>query len=102
MTPPTLRIPAGKDALVAIGEREVKLTNLDKPFWPALGITKRDLLQYYADVSPVAAAASRRPRDGDEALSRRRRRRAVLHEARAVAAAGVDRDLRDRRTRRAA
>ena len=49
----TPRIPAGKDALVAIGDREVKLTNLDKPFWPALGIAKRDLLQYYADVSPV-------------------------------------------------
>ena len=48
-----LRIPAGKDALVAIGDREVRLTNLDKPFWPALGIAKRDLLQYYADVSPV-------------------------------------------------
>ena len=52
-TTSTLRIPAGKDALVAIGDREVKLTNLDKPFWPALGIAKRDLLQYYADVSPV-------------------------------------------------
>ena len=52
-TAPTLRIPAGKDALVAIGDREVKLTNLDKPFWPSLGIAKRDLLQYYADVSPV-------------------------------------------------
>ena len=33
--------------------RVVKLTNLDKPFWPELGITKRDLLQYYADVAPV-------------------------------------------------
>jgi bifunctional non-homologous end joining protein LigD len=41
-----------KDAVVAIGNREVKLTNLKKPFWPELGITKRDLLQYYADVSP--------------------------------------------------
>src|SRR6195256_5548938 len=29
----------------------VKLTNLGKPFWPELGITKRHLLQYYADVS---------------------------------------------------
>ena len=55
--PAAFRIPAGKDALVAIGAREVKLTNLDKPFWPELGITKRDLLQYYADVAPVAAAA---------------------------------------------
>lgn len=31
----------------------VKLTNLGKAFWPELGITKRDLLQYYADVAPV-------------------------------------------------
>src|SRR5882762_6727653 len=33
--------------------RIVKLTNLGKLFWPDLGITKRDLLQYYADVSGV-------------------------------------------------
>jgi bifunctional non-homologous end joining protein LigD len=32
--------------------REVRLTNLRKPFWKKLGITKRDLLQFYADVSP--------------------------------------------------
>ena len=32
--------------------RVVKVTNLGKPFWPELGITKRDLIQYYADVSP--------------------------------------------------
>jgi bifunctional non-homologous end joining protein LigD len=32
--------------------RDVKLTNLGKPFWPELGITKGDLLRYYADVSP--------------------------------------------------
>ncbi len=31
--------------------RVVKLTNLGKLFWPELGITKRDLLQYYADVA---------------------------------------------------
>jgi bifunctional non-homologous end joining protein LigD len=31
--------------------RVVKLTNLNKMFWPELGITKRDLIQYYADVS---------------------------------------------------
>ena len=34
------------------GAQEVRLTNLRKPFWKKLGITKRDLLQYYADVSP--------------------------------------------------
>ena len=34
-----------------IGAKTVRLTNLNKPFWPDLNITKRDLLQYYADVS---------------------------------------------------
>lgn len=33
--------------------RLVKLTNLGKLFWPELGITKRDLIQYYADVAHV-------------------------------------------------
>jgi bifunctional non-homologous end joining protein LigD len=50
---PAVEIPAGKDALLAIGDRQVRLTNLDKPFWPELGIVKRELLQYYADVAPV-------------------------------------------------
>ncbi len=31
----------------------VSLTNLDKVFWPADRITKRDLLQYYLDVADV-------------------------------------------------
>ena len=31
----------------------VKLTNLQKLFWPELGITKRDLIQYYVDVAPA-------------------------------------------------
>jgi bifunctional non-homologous end joining protein LigD len=35
------------------GGRTVTLTNLRKPFWPRLGLTKRDLLQYYLDVAPV-------------------------------------------------
>ena len=41
-----------KQLQLAYKGRTVKLTNLDKPFWPELNITKRDLLQYYADVSP--------------------------------------------------
>jgi bifunctional non-homologous end joining protein LigD len=48
-----LTIP--KDAaeiVLRFGERGVRLTNLRKPFWETLGITKRDLLQYYADISP--------------------------------------------------
>jgi bifunctional non-homologous end joining protein LigD len=41
------------EAVLAFGDRRVRLTNLDKPFFPAAGLTKRDLLQYYADVAPL-------------------------------------------------
>jgi bifunctional non-homologous end joining protein LigD len=42
------------DILVTpVAGRSVQLTNLDKVFFPAAGITKRDLLQYYADVAPL-------------------------------------------------
>jgi bifunctional non-homologous end joining protein LigD len=48
-----LVLPKGKQGIeLDIDGRIVKLTNLEKPFWPKLGITKRDLLQYYADVAP--------------------------------------------------
>jgi len=40
------------DVTLAFGDREVRLTNLGKIFWKGLGLTKRDLLQYYADISP--------------------------------------------------
>ena len=33
--------------------RELRLSNLDKPFWPEEGITKGDLLAYYRAVAPV-------------------------------------------------
>src|SRR6267154_4554124 len=47
-------IPPGIEQIeVSLGDRQVKLTNLNKLFWPELKITKRDLLQYYADVAPV-------------------------------------------------
>ncbi len=35
-----------------IGNREVKLTNLDKVFFPEPGLTKGDLIRYYLDVAP--------------------------------------------------
>jgi bifunctional non-homologous end joining protein LigD len=41
------------DVTLTIGGREVALTNLRKPFWPALGLTKGDLLRYYSDVAPA-------------------------------------------------
>jgi bifunctional non-homologous end joining protein LigD len=39
--------------VVRRGKRELRLSNLDKPFWPEEGITKGDLLRYYRDVAPV-------------------------------------------------
>ena len=35
------------------GRKALRLTNLDKPFWPDERITKGDLLAYYRDVAPV-------------------------------------------------
>ena len=77
--PPRARPPAGAAALLQRGRRQVKrktaatpeipravdvadveadgrsvhLTNLRKPFWPELGLTKGDLLRYYAAIGPV-------------------------------------------------
>jgi bifunctional non-homologous end joining protein LigD len=49
-----VRIPArATDVDLRIGRRSVRLSNLDKVFWPERRLTKRDLLQYYADVAPV-------------------------------------------------
>lgn len=39
------------DAEIMVEGGPVQLTNLQKIFWPGLGLTKRDLLQYYLDVS---------------------------------------------------
>jgi bifunctional non-homologous end joining protein LigD len=35
------------------GKRTVRLSNLDKPYWPEQGITKGDLLRYYREVAPT-------------------------------------------------
>ncbi|HET9460671.1 MAG TPA: DNA ligase D [Gaiellaceae bacterium] len=35
------------------GRRELRLSNLDKPFWPEEGISKGDLIAYYRDVADV-------------------------------------------------
>jgi bifunctional non-homologous end joining protein LigD len=48
-----LTIPRDAEEIVLrFGRREVRLTNLKKIFWKKLKLTKRDLLQYYADISP--------------------------------------------------
>lgn len=47
------RVPKSGAATLVVEGRDVRLTNLEKPFWPHLGITKGDLIQYYADVAPL-------------------------------------------------
>jgi bifunctional non-homologous end joining protein LigD len=48
-----LVIPQSGSATVRVAGKDVRLTNLDKPFWPELGVTKGHLIQYYADVAPL-------------------------------------------------
>jgi bifunctional non-homologous end joining protein LigD len=46
------------DATLALGEHRIRVTNLDRVYWPEdralrqAAVTKRDLLRYYAQVSP--------------------------------------------------
>jgi len=47
-----LAIPRGTTEVdLEVDGRVVHLTNLEKSFWPELGVTKRDLLGYYATVA---------------------------------------------------
>jgi bifunctional non-homologous end joining protein LigD len=47
------REPAPVPDVIRKGKRELRLSNLDKPFWPEEGITKGDLIAYYRDVAEV-------------------------------------------------
>ncbi len=50
----TTAIPSGEDNVVlSVEGKDVRLTNLRKLFWPELGLTKGDLLRYYASVARV-------------------------------------------------
>ena len=48
-----LQVPAAGTAQLRVDGRDVRLTNLDKVFWKEEGITKGQLIQYYADVAPL-------------------------------------------------
>ena len=46
-------VKQGEHWLARYGERSIKLSNLDKIFWPDEGYTKGDLVTYYFNISPV-------------------------------------------------
>ncbi len=52
-TPDNLIPRDAESAEIRSARKTVKLTNLRKPFWSALGLTKGDLLRYYAAISPA-------------------------------------------------
>lgn len=53
---------AGEHGRMRIGRRDVRVTNLDKVFFPQLGLTKGDLIDYYVDVADcVLHHVRRRP-----------------------------------------
>ena len=51
--PDVRRERAALPGVLKRGKRELRLSNLDKPFWPDEGITKGDLIAYYRDVADV-------------------------------------------------
>ncbi|MEA2451390.1 MAG: bifunctional non-ous end joining protein LigD, partial [Actinomycetota bacterium] len=51
-----LELPATKQGdhwHARAGDKQLKLSNLDKVYWPEEGFTKGDLLTYYFNVSPT-------------------------------------------------
>ncbi len=89
-----------REAPAEAEEDGVKLSNLDKLFWPEDDpngpITKGDLVDYYRAVAPVLVPHLKATTVHDAALSRRRIRQGVLPEGRAEAHAGLDPALQGR------
>ena len=52
-TPDEVRQELPVENEIRRGKRLLKLSNLDKPFWPDEGITKGDLIAYYREIAPV-------------------------------------------------
>ena len=75
-----------------VGGRTVKVTNPEKVYFPARGETKLDLIQYFIAVGDGIVRALLRAAVPAEAAAGGRGRRGDLAEARAGAAAGLDRD----------
>jgi bifunctional non-homologous end joining protein LigD len=51
--PLALPVTSADATTLVVESRDVRLTNLEKVFWPESGITKGDLIQYYVEIAPV-------------------------------------------------
>ncbi|MFD0471965.1 hypothetical protein ACFQ0B_29415 [Nonomuraea thailandensis] len=58
-----------------VGERTVKVTNPDKVYFPEIGATKRELVEYYVSVGEGRCARSRTGRRTSSATPTACRRR---------------------------
>jgi bifunctional non-homologous end joining protein LigD len=82
---------------LVVGAEQIRLTHLDRVYWPenpALqqpALTKRDLLRYFAQVSPYMLPHCRPPAD-DDPHAGRHQQAALLPEALGAGAAGIYRD----------
>ncbi len=52
-SPPTFDSSPGKEKELIIENRKIKLSNMDKVFWPEEGLTKGDVVDYYRTISSV-------------------------------------------------
>ena len=66
--------------LLDVDGRKVVLSNLDKVLWPSPGVTKGQLLDYYAALAPTLLPHLRGRPVTVSSLSRRRRRHQLAPE----------------------
>ena len=45
--------PASRNVEVKVGERTLRLTNLDKVYWPEPHFTKGQMIDYYNRIAPA-------------------------------------------------
>ena len=93
-----------EEVLVDVEGRTLKISNLDKVLYPRTGTTKGEVLNYYAQIAPVHAAAPQGPGGHPDPLAARRRGHELLREEhpRRDAVLGAHRDGADHRLARTA
>lgn len=47
----------GEPVFLAVGDREVKVSNPQRPYFPDVGLTKLDIVSYYATMAPALLSA---------------------------------------------